>query len=109
MEPVYLVQNFFLGSLVVWFLVWLGFVCLLFFFSFLLYIHLAQDLVDRRDVAKFYHFCPSSDPPVPWRMPPGELKLEGKVGSYPIHIAGLGIRYSRGRLRMVMLSHIMPQ
>ena len=26
MESVYLVQNFFLGSLVVWFLVWSGFV-----------------------------------------------------------------------------------
>lgn len=82
----------------------------LFFFCFvlfLLYIHLAQDLVDRRDVAKFYHFCLSSDPPVPWRMPPGELNLEGKIGSYPMAV--LGVRYSRGGLRMVRLSRIMPQ
>ena len=91
---------------------WVGlffFVFLFFFFWFLLYIHLAQDLVDRRDVAKFYHFCPSSDPPVPWRMPPGELNLEGKIGSYPIHMAVLGVGYSRGGLRMVRLSCIMPQ
>lgn len=39
MESVYLVQNFFLGPLVVWFWVWL--------LLLLLHIHLAQDLVDR--------------------------------------------------------------
>lgn len=40
MESVYLVQNFFLGPLVVWFWVWL-------LLLLLLHIHLAQDLVDR--------------------------------------------------------------
>lgn len=39
MESVYLVQNFFLGPLVVRFWVWL--------LLLLLHIHLAQDLVDR--------------------------------------------------------------
>lgn len=41
MESVYLVQNFFLGPLVVRFWVWLLLLLLL------LHIHLAQDLVDR--------------------------------------------------------------
>lgn len=54
MWSVYSVQNIFIGSLAVW-------------FFWLLYIHLPQDLADRRHAAQFYHFCPSSDPLVPWR------------------------------------------
>ena len=58
MYSVYSVQNFCIGSLVVW-------------FFWLLCIHLPQDLVDRRHAAQFYHFCPSSDPLVPWRAKVG--------------------------------------
>ena len=76
MEPVYLVQNFFLGSLVVWFLVWSGFFCLVFFFLvFVVYSSCTRSCWQKR-CSKILPFLrilwsPSSLENAPWRAKVG--------------------------------------